>query len=730
MRLQQWRDAETTEMRRLVPHSPNRSLDDEEDISYRSQQSTHPDDTNQCGAYDPSKTKRRLQGWRFGAVTCAISASAVFIINFVVTIWGSVHNKSKGSVLYEGNCKKAHQLDTGLHLLLNLLSTLLLSSSNYCMQCLSAPTRKELDEAHARGMWLDIGIPSIRNLMQINPRRTVLWLLLGFSSLPLHLFYNSAVFSSTSSNDYYAFSVSQSFIDNPECFNCDKISGQYVSHLEEPIRMMHAKARNKILDTLPNAECISEYAKMIQSERRNVLLVADDSKYPPANASTIGATNVYAVGKFNASDAEFPWQALGSYGWICSDLRTWDATTTCASLLGQIENAPDAWKVGTTAGIGYVTVGPTYGVQYCLSEKTEPRCKLQFILPIMVLVTILNLLKAILIFYVPLGMKEEPLMTMGDAVASFLEREDPTTKGMCLLSVDDAKKHKGYFPAGPKEWTVKKHQWKDVTSLTRRAVTILLSTAILIVVASLFVLGIIKMPPGQSRSLAALARFGYGAVNPITTIAFHSKKSTIQNILIANSAQLILSFLYFAYNGLFTCMLLGYEWYSYAHQRKGLRVSRAPIGAQRSTYFLQLPYRFALPLMALSGVLHWLVSQSIFLVAINAKSWNGIERTSWTSCGYSPMAILSVLCLGSFMTIAIVGFGFVTFKPGMVLVGSCSAAISAACHNATCDSVDGNSAAAGKLKWGAVGKNSENVGHCTFSTEEVDLPSEGEIYAG
>lgn len=114
------------------------------------------------------------KGRRFGAVTCAISASVVFIINFVVIIWGSVHNKSKGSVLYEGHCKQVHQLNTGLHLLLNLLSTLLLSSSNYCMQCLSAPTRKEIDETHARGTWLDIGIPSIRNLRQINPRRTVL----------------------------------------------------------------------------------------------------------------------------------------------------------------------------------------------------------------------------------------------------------------------------------------------------------------------------------------------------------------------------------------------------------------------------------------------------------------------------------------------------------------------------------------------------------------------------
>lgn len=33
----------------------------------------------------------------------------------------------------------------------------------------------------------------------------------------------------------------------------------------------------------------------------------------------------------------------------------------------------------------------------------------------------------------------------------------------------------------------------------------------------------------------------------------------IPNVVIANSPQLILSFLYFSYNALFTAMLMGYE---------------------------------------------------------------------------------------------------------------------------------------------------------------------------
>ena len=52
------------------------------------------------------------------------------------------------------------------------------------MQCLGSPTRDEIDKAHAKGRWLDIGVPTMRNLLNINAKRTVLWVLLALSSAP------------------------------------------------------------------------------------------------------------------------------------------------------------------------------------------------------------------------------------------------------------------------------------------------------------------------------------------------------------------------------------------------------------------------------------------------------------------------------------------------------------------------------------------------------------------
>lgn len=73
--------------------------------------------------------------------------------------------------------------------MINVLSTVLLSGSNYCMQVCSAPTRRDIDLAHssATAKWLDIGVPSLRNLKHISLRKRALWCLMGLSSLPLHL---------------------------------------------------------------------------------------------------------------------------------------------------------------------------------------------------------------------------------------------------------------------------------------------------------------------------------------------------------------------------------------------------------------------------------------------------------------------------------------------------------------------------------------------------------------
>lgn len=247
-----------------------------------------------------------------------------------------------------------------------------------------------------------------------------------------------------------------------------------LSHSQAVAPMMYKKARDSKLDRLSNIDCIREYAESIQTKRGNVLLVTADDRMPTPNVTAKGTPiNIYSVNVFRAQLAQFPDNAINLYNWICSgypDMIASSLDLPCSTFIDGVKSASDNWRV---SGKGYnkSTESPIYPVDYCLSEKSEPRCKVQFALSIAILVTILNFFKAILIFYTALGTKENPLMTMGDAVASFLEREDETTKGMCLLSVRDVKTHDQYFPAGPKAWTGERRHFKDVTSRTRRTVT-------------------------------------------------------------------------------------------------------------------------------------------------------------------------------------------------------------------------------------------------------------------
>ena len=115
----------------------------------------------------------------------------VFVMNLSWSTWAIKHYNTTDGVgtMYRGNCGTVKTLNLWLHLAINVISTLLLGSSNYCMQLLVAPTPSEVQKAHERSKWLDIGIPSFRNLWWIARRSWIVWSCLWLSSALLHLLY-------------------------------------------------------------------------------------------------------------------------------------------------------------------------------------------------------------------------------------------------------------------------------------------------------------------------------------------------------------------------------------------------------------------------------------------------------------------------------------------------------------------------------------------------------------
>ena len=79
------------------------------------------------------------------------------------------------------------------------------------MQCLGSPTRAEIDAAHSKGGWLDIGLISLKNIRGAKLYRRILWWSLAITTTPLHLLWNSAISISLSSQNYTAWVVPNDF---------------------------------------------------------------------------------------------------------------------------------------------------------------------------------------------------------------------------------------------------------------------------------------------------------------------------------------------------------------------------------------------------------------------------------------------------------------------------------------------------------------------------------------
>ena len=85
----------------------------------------------------------------------------------------------------------------------------------------------------------------------------------------------------------------------------------------------------------------------------------------------------------------------------------------------------------------------------------------------------------------------------------------------------------------------------------------------------------------EDHSIQSLWSMGFGKANMATLVSLGDSyhPTLVSSTLLANTPQLILSLLYFSYNSIFTCELVGREWSEFGRHRKPLRVTR-PHGKQ------------------------------------------------------------------------------------------------------------------------------------------------------
>ena len=325
------------------------------------------------------------------------------------------------------------------------------------MQCLSSPTRSEIDKAHGQRMWLDIGVPSVRNLRKLSTTRIVLWWLLATSSIPLHLLYNSAVFSTLSTHRYDAFLVTSDFLDGA-AFNVTAVFptlGNGTFNLQNKLQAYNNNQTSFV--KLENEKCVETYTAPILSANSDLLLVS----------SNLHATNSL-LSAILAADSQFISELKYEYEnrnifclleLICD--HDYGAVTNPQNLSFHTSDllwSSDGHVNGTTLGLSYI--------DYCLSKPVVEHCKLQLSVTIMIVVIICNMIKTACTITILWKQDPEPLVTLGDAIASFLDRPDVTTQRNCMAGRTRFEDSKHWGPLLCR-WDPKRSHWFRAASRRR-----------------------------------------------------------------------------------------------------------------------------------------------------------------------------------------------------------------------------------------------------------------------
>ncbi|KAI1172874.1 hypothetical protein F4777DRAFT_559812 [Nemania sp. FL0916] len=707
------------------------------------------------------------KGWRRTGIINVILTyicTLALLICLIISISQPGASLLKSNIIFQGSCTTSTNLSLFLHLLLNGISTAILASSNFFMQILSAPSRHEIDSAHQWLRALDIGIPSIKNLSHMSRLKTASWIVFLISSLPIHLFFNSAVFETTYLDSRWtmtlateAFTKGAAFFppgaslspagefNSPNCYGnysrnekgCyggDIPISQYwdvSSDIVQDISSMAKEAHSWVV--LDAVKCQREYVSCNSRKAFDDLVVIVDSG--PSSSSGWARSEVF---NFDPSsnlstfwDAHIPPNNINSL-WFsaqCNITREISAsgkedtcTHTCLGALGvdaytfQYDKRlalQDPWNLKFFQEARNKPVSPfsqdfkyndtfdVLSVHHCYAKPASPTCKVGVSNTLLLIVILSILVKAVQGTIIVWKLPSESLVTPGDAIQSFISDPDPYTRGLSTLDILDSQRL---------EFGLRRH-WPQATNcgLTtimkarrwarniRRLRAVIPYSAWVTTYSVLFA-GVILLSACLAGSAIA-TRNDYTTsldhTNGVLTVNLWAQPlSYIATLLLANLPQLILSFCYFAYNSLITRLRVEVEWNNLSSSYQPLRVSY-PVGQQISTYRLQLPYRYGVPLIIISIVLHWFLSNAVFLFVFEGGYWTGASGTnddkindsfsvshgSLIAIGYSPFFFL-VLFVASFVFIIIppIILGFQKLQGDMVVGGWNSLVISAACH--------------------------------------------------
>ncbi|KAL4798811.1 hypothetical protein BDV19DRAFT_385894 [Aspergillus venezuelensis] len=526
-----------------------------------------------------------------------------------IIIWAiKAHPPNSRAVgtFFVGACSTTTTLNSALHVLLNSVGSLFLAAGTYCMQILVAPSPEDINRAHRKGVALDIGVPSVRNLRHIAKPRSITWLGFGIVATVMHVFLNSSLFSSVP-----VAAISNAIVTNDfwtaggNWTTLDPLSHREM-HWFPPVvddfpMVYNLQSSAANMTQLNTTECVKRYTDPASVTSSLIVVARNVSSAQNGGSSLI-------QGWVSA------WESwVSSAAWICRAYqRNPDSIMSCRT-----GDCPKfcSWEFAENFAGNWTLYWPIWlQVDHCLVGD-EGVC------------TFVEVLLIGLTFFQHWSTRvknvkgrERTMVTMGDVIDSFL---DP------LLSTDEILENhscsaRRTVVATVDTWQVKPSiSWFKAVSIRAWTVSMFLFIGAIAGASYMVSQGINWVSRwGLEIGPKAIAQLGFrpypAAIAYTLDILPKDTGSTgalLGNTMIVNSPQIGISFLYIFYNNNLTRQLVTDEWVRFLQKdgKKALRVS-SPRGMQRSSYFLSLPLKYSVPLKIVCIVMHWLISQSIFVV--------------------------------------------------------------------------------------------------------------------
>lgn len=166
---------------------------------------------------------------------------------------------------------------------------------------------------------------------------------------------------------------------------------------------------------------------------------------------------------------------------------------------------------------------------------------------------------------------------------------------------------------------------------------------------------------------------------PLTLQTPTSTRGLLANLLGLGSIHLVISVTYLFYNHLWSRMLAAAELNAFIKTRAPLRVTLPTQGARGTCYLSVKPHYSALLIIALT-LIHFFTTRALNVVAVQTYDVMGEYSHQHITYGISTSSAVLALGLG-FLMLCALAFGLDRkLHTGMPVLGTCSMAISAACH--------------------------------------------------